>query len=106
MKSEASQVFFSKNTFVAVPRAGFNYTHETPNNMELEMFLRHIGNSAIKNLKRLEVVLPECGTSFLGEDKQGYQSWLRAIDLLEKSTDGASALTIAINYFGDYEEHS
>lgn len=111
MNIEASQIFFSQNHFVIVPRRGFgNFGQswdKTPNIMELELFLRHIGNSSIKNPRRMEVDIPNHKNHknlFLENDSRGFQSWLRAIDLL-KASAMVSAVTVTISHFDDPDEH-
>ncbi|CAG8972706.1 hypothetical protein HYALB_00008621 [Hymenoscyphus albidus] len=91
MKAEASTIFFSKNSFVVMPRIG------------VELFLNSIGRSNINRLRRLEIVIAHPEYPCFGEAARSYLSWLRAIELLKGSAN-LSALTLSFSYFSSPED--
>ncbi|CAG8948879.1 hypothetical protein HYFRA_00002003 [Hymenoscyphus fraxineus] len=108
MKTEASTIFFSKNSFVVMPRIGVRGLEDrrriTSNNtQEVELFLNNIGRSNINKLRRLEIVIAHPEYPCFGEAARSYLSWLRAVELLRGSAN-LPTLTLSFSYFSSPDD--
>ncbi|KAH6669513.1 hypothetical protein B0J14DRAFT_598868 [Halenospora varia] len=101
MRLEAQEVFYSTNNFVVEPMNGFHeLLDETPNEVEILLFLLRMPQDALCHLRSVEIVFPPCCQDQFHPElhEHGFNSWLKAIDILAKETV-LSSLTLRISFF-------
>ncbi|KAF7865990.1 hypothetical protein EAF04_006153 [Stromatinia cepivora] len=80
---DARAVFFSMNHFVITPVTGCTEPAETPDRLEILIFLKDaLPPAALQYLKSLEIVFPPFRDDYLRPHESAYDQWLQAIDYM------------------------
>ena len=103
MRKDATEIFYSKNYFVILPRGGYyEPALATPDRVEASLFLARVPSYVVRYLRSVEIVFPAFEEDYLRSDEKGYQDWLNTIDYIAKHAN-LSELSLTI-YMSDIHE--